>query len=84
MGLNNFFPLSGLLSKERGLPSCIKTAPIPWLEASHSSINVFLKLGVAKMGVLHIAYLIFSKDLVSSSVKENASFFNNFIRGVSI
>jgi hypothetical protein len=68
MGLTKFFPLSWLLSKARGLPSYIKIAPIPWLEASHFTINVFVKSGVAKMGVVHIASLSFSKDLVASLV----------------
>ena len=67
-----------------GLPSCIKTAPIPFLEASHSTINVFVKSGVAKTGATHIASLRCSKALVASGVHENASFFNNVVRGSSI
>jgi hypothetical protein len=70
-----------MFSKERGLPYCIKNAPIPWPNASHYSINVFVKLGVANMRVVHIASLSFSKDLDSSSAQENASFFNNVVRG---
>jgi hypothetical protein len=46
MALSKFFPLSWIISKERDLPSCIKTEPIPWPRASDSTINVFLKLGV--------------------------------------
>jgi hypothetical protein len=71
-------------SKVRGLPSYIKTTPIPWPKESHSTIKVFLKLGVAKIGVLHISPLSFSKSLASSLVQENDSLFNNSIRGVVI
>jgi hypothetical protein len=73
-----------MLSKERGLPYYIKIAPIPWPKASHSTINVFVKVGVARMRVVHIASLSFSKDLVDASIQENASFFNNVVRGVAI
>ena len=67
-----------------GLPSYIKTAPIPFLEASHSIIKVFLKSGVTKTGARNIASLICSKALVASGVHENASFFNNVVRGAAI
>jgi hypothetical protein len=66
MGLSKFLSLSWLLSKARGLPYYIKTASIPWPKASHSTINVFVKLGVARMGFVHIASLSFSKYLVVS------------------
>jgi len=42
--------LIGRLPKEMGLPYCIKTTPIPFPEASHSTIKVFVKFGVAKTG----------------------------------
>ena len=67
-----------------GLPYCIKTTPIPFLEASHSTINAFVKSGVANTGARHIDSLICSKDLVASRVHENASFFNNVVRGAAI
>ena len=67
-----------------GLPSCIKTTPIPFLEASHSTINFFVKFGVAKIGARQIASLICSKALVASGVQENASLFNNVVRGADI
>ena len=67
-----------------GLPSCIKTTPIPFPEASHSTINVFVKFGVAKTSACHIASSRCSKALVASGVHENASIFNNVVRGVSI
>ena len=57
-----------------GLPSCIKTTPIPFPEASHSTIKVFVKSGVAKIGARHIASLRRSKALVASGVHENAYF----------
>jgi hypothetical protein len=82
MGLTNFFPLSCLLSKAKGLPSYNKIAPIPWPKASKYTIIVFLKSIVAKKGVVHISSLSVSKYLVSSYVQENASLFNNVVRGV--
>ena len=59
------------------LPSYIKTAPIPFPEASHSTIKVFVKSGIAKTGARHIASLRYSNALVALGVHENASFFNN-------
>jgi len=66
-----------------GLSSFIKTTPIPFLEASHSTIKVFVKSGVAKTGAWHIAYLIYSKASIASGVHENASLFNNVVRGAT-
>ena len=67
-----------------GLPSSIKTTPNPFPEASHSIIKVFVKSGVVKAGAWNIASLRCSKALVASGVHENASFFNNVVRGASI
>ena len=67
-----------------GLPSCIKTSPIPFPEASHSTIKVFVKSGVAKTGAWHIASLRCLKAFVASGVHENESFFNNVVRGAAI
>jgi hypothetical protein len=66
MGLSKFFPLSWLLSEERGLLSCIKIAPILRSKESHCIIIFFVKLGVARKRVVHIASLSFPKDLVGS------------------
>jgi hypothetical protein len=84
MGLCKSFPLSGQLSKVRGLPSCIRTAPIPFPKASHSTIKVFVKSGVVKTGALHITSLSCSKALVASGVHENASFLVSVVKGVVI
>ena len=62
----------------------MKTTPIPFREASHSTIKVILKFGVAKTGARHVASLRCSKALVASGVHENAYFFNNVVRGVVI
>ena len=67
-----------------GLPYCIKTTPIPFPKASHSTIKVLVKSGVAKTGVRHIASLRCLEALVASGVDENASLFNNVVRGASI
>ena len=70
--------------KSNGSSLFIKTTPIPFPEASHSTIKVFVKSGVAKTGARHVASLRCSKALVASVVHENASFFNNVVRGASI
>ena len=84
MGLCKSLPLSGRLSKARFLPSYIRTAPIPFPEASHSTIKVFVKSGVVKTGALHITSLSCSKDLVTSRVHENASFLVSAVKSVVI
>jgi hypothetical protein len=84
MGLCKSLPLSGQLSKARGLPSCIRTAPIPFPEASHSTIKVFVKSGVVKIGAVHITSLSCSKDLVASGVHENAFFLVSAVKGAAI
>src|ERR1700733_12706938 len=78
------FPLIGRLSKAMGLSSCIRTAPIPFPEASHSTIKVFVNPGVGKTSGWHIGCLRCSKAFVASRVHENASFFNNIVRGAAI
>src|ERR1700733_10670874 len=78
------FALIGRLSKAMGLSSCIKTTPIPFPEASLSTIKVFVKSVVAKAGAWHIASLRCSKAFVASGVHENASFFNSVVRGDAI
>ena len=60
-----------------------KIKPIPFLEASHSTIKAFVKSGVAKTDARHIASLRCSKALVSSGVHDE-SFFNNVVRGDAI
>ena len=67
-----------------GLPSSIKTTSIPFPEASHSTIKNFVKSGVAETCARHIASLRCSKALVALVVHENASFFNNIVRGAAI
>jgi hypothetical protein len=84
MGLCKSFALSIQLSKAKGLPSCIRTTPIPFPEASHSTIKVFVKSGVVKTGAFQITSLSFSKGLVASRVHENASFLLSVVKGVAI
>jgi hypothetical protein len=84
MGLCKSFPLSGQLLKARGIPSCIRTTPIKFPEASHSTIKVFVKFGVVKKGCFHITSLICSKSLLASGFHENASFLVISIKGATI
>jgi hypothetical protein len=84
MGLCKSFPLSGRLSKDSGLPSCIRITPIPFPEVSHSTIKVFVKSGVVKTGAFHITSLSCSKALVASGVHENASFLVSAVKGAAI
>jgi hypothetical protein len=61
MDLGKSILMIGQLLKERGLPSRIRIEPMPFLEASHYTIKVFVKFGVVKMGALHISSLSCSK-----------------------
>ncbi|CAF4344334.1 unnamed protein product, partial [Adineta steineri] len=72
------------LSNAMGLPSCIKTTLMPFLEASHSTIKVFVKSGVANTGAMHITCLRSSKAFIASGVQENASFLVRVVRGSAI
>ena len=56
-----FLATSALLKKATGLFSCNKTAPIPWLEASHSIVNSLEKLGRVKIGEEINLFFKFSK-----------------------
>jgi hypothetical protein len=39
--------------KSIGLPSYMSISPIPFLEASHSRKNIFVRLGRANIGFMH-------------------------------
>ena len=81
LGILQCIDRNGRISKEMGLPSCIKMAPMPFPNTSHSTIKVFVKSGVVKTIVLHITS--FQKLGPTYGVQENVSFFNNVIRGGS-
>jgi len=51
-----------------GLPSCIKTTPIPFHEASHSTIKAHVNSSVANTGAWCISSLICPKAIVSNNV----------------
>jgi len=72
------------LSKVMDISYCIKIEPIPFPKASHSTIKVFVKSNVAKIGTWHIASLRCSKAFVTSGVHKIAYFFNNVVRGAVI
>ena len=84
MGFCKSFHLIGWLSKEMGLPSCIRTSPMTFFQEWHSTTNVLVKFGVVKIGALHIASLSCSKAWVASGVQENASFLVNDVIGAYI
>ena len=52
---------------------------MPWPEASHFIINIFVKLSVTKMRVVHKASLGSSNNLVAFLAQENDSCFNNCV-----
>jgi len=64
--------------------SWLKTAPTPEPEASVSSTNGSLKLGIAKIGEDVMACLSTTKVVVALSVQRNAYFFNNSVNGATI
>jgi hypothetical protein len=84
MGLYKSFPLSVQLSKARAIHYFIRTTPIPFVEASHSTIKVFVKSRVVKIGALQITSLSCSKDLVAFGVHENAFFLVSDVKGAAI
>ena len=67
-----------------GLPPYIKMAPLSFPEASHSTIKIFVKSGVANTGAMHITCLRSSKAFVPYGVQENSSFFSNVVKGAAI
>jgi hypothetical protein len=69
------FPLNCLLSKANGLPSCVNTAPIPFHDAPHSTMNVLPKSSVANTGVEDMASFKSENSKVASSIRTNDFFF---------
>jgi hypothetical protein len=61
-------PLKAWIMKERGIPSYVRTTPIIVLEAFSSTTKVLLKLGAAKMGVVHMAFFNVVKAYSASCV----------------
>ena len=57
---------------------------MPFPEASHYTIKVFVKSGVVNIGALHIASLSCPKARVAYAVQKNSSFLVNVVRGVAI
>jgi len=41
---------------DKGLPSCIKATPKPFLETSPTNTKVLVKLCTDKIGVMHMAF----------------------------
>lgn len=72
------------LSKAMGLPSCMRTALIPCLEASNSMIIILVKSGVTKTGVVVMDTFRLLKASVVAFVYMNESFFNNYVKGATI
>ena len=75
------FPLSCLLSKANGLSFCINTTPILCLDASHSTMNVLPKSGVANIGVEEITSFKSENAKVVSLFHTNDFFFNRDVNG---
>ena len=67
-----------------GLLFCIKTAPNPRPEVSHSIVKVWEKSGKANTGGLEIANLRWLKACSALSVHEKEFFFNRVVKGAAI
>jgi len=76
------FPFNFLLSKSNGLPSCINIDLIPYPDASHSTMNVLPKSGVANTSVEDMASFKRENFKVASSFHANEFFFKKYVSGV--
>jgi hypothetical protein len=70
--------------KAMGCPSCIRTAPIPALDASVSTTNSLLKSGKAKTGALVIKLFKRVNACAASSFHPMAPFFNREVSGLEM
>ena len=67
--------------KAIGQPCWVSTTPIPSLEALVSTIKGSSKFGMAKMGVVVMAWLSLRKASSASSFHLNYPFFSKLVRG---
>jgi len=72
------------LVKAKGFPSCMRTTPIPFPEASHSNTKVFVKSVSASTGVEHIASFKAWKACSAVEVQVNEFFLGREVRGAAI
>jgi hypothetical protein len=77
-------PFNTWLKKAKGCYYCIKTAPIPLPEASHSTTKGKLKFGNIRTGGLVTAAFNFSKAASATSFQAKAFFFNKSVKGAAI
>jgi hypothetical protein len=64
--------------------SCMRTSPIPMLEASHSTTNGFLKSGNDRMGHVVIVRFRLLKAMSAGSDHLKESLLSSFVRGPAI
>lgn len=67
-----------------GNSSYIKMTPKPIHEASHSNTKDLEKLGMAKTGVLHMAFFKVETAFFVASFHENEFLFSSVVKGVEI
>jgi hypothetical protein len=70
--------------KAMGVPSYMRTAMIPFPEASHSNMNVFVRYGRDRIGVEHIISLKSCKERSTTEFQVKALFLRREVRGVAI
>ena len=64
-----------------GHPSCIKMAPKPFFEASHSNTKVMEKPSTTNIGMLHMAFFKMENAFSTTSLHENAFFLSRDGKG---
>ena len=75
---------TGLLKKAMGWLSWMSTAPNPWDDASHSTMNGLVKSGSARTGAEVTAVFSAINAVVASSVQEKPSFLSSAVRGAAM
>jgi hypothetical protein len=71
------------LKNAMGCPSCTSTAPKPWEDASHSTMNGLVKSGMARTGAEVTAALSAVKAAAAPSLHANPSLVRRAVNGAA-